>query len=282
MLGVQVGLAPQYASKRQVQLPVGFGWDQARFPIQVEKSGNGYKSDLDPRALVDPEIWTGAAIHVDATTGNDDNSGLGAFDGDFNDPKRTIYGAFREGNLTGSAYRVIVKPGRYEESAFTRNGNDEPALPVAILGWQGDVQYRTGPFSVNWSDAGGTFSAAVSSVKRAFRTGVQTPQGQYIELTKTPDLATCQATEGTWYLDGGTTHVNVGVEPSADGIALLRGFHGARFLNHSHDIYLENIHCEGGLTNYAIEANAGTVCKRDHVTVAGTEATSVGGEIGPF
>ena len=36
---------------------------------------------------------------------------------------------------------------------------------------------------------------------------------------------------------------------------------------------------QDGVTNYAIEANGGTVFKRDHQVVAGTEVTSNGGSI---
>jgi hypothetical protein len=247
MLGLAVGMAPQYSAEVPLQLPAGFGWDTARFPISPSRVGSAYRSNLTPRDLVSPAIWSGPAFHVDAETGDDANDGLAASDGDFSAAKRTIYSAFQAGNATGAAYRVIVKSGLYEESAFTRNGNDEPNQPVAILGWGGPVRYRTGPHSVSWIDAGGSFSASVSSVKRVFRTDALTAQGQYSELVKAADLATCQATADTWFDDSGTVHVNVGNAPGSSDIALIRSFHGARFLTHAQDLYLENIHCEGGI-----------------------------------
>jgi hypothetical protein len=250
MLGAGLGLAPHYSfsSSTVVNFPTGFGWDHARFPLEVTEQAGQFSSDLVPRDLVDPAIWTGVAIHVDRASGDDSNSGLGAFDGDFASAKRTIYAGFLAGNATGAPYRVIVNSGEYEESAFTRNGNDEPDQAVAILGWNGPVRFRTGPFSVNWADAGGSFSAPVSSVKRLFRTDVLTPEGYYTELSKAADLAACQATLDTWFLDGSTVHVNIGGQPAADTIALIRGFHGARFMTHASDMYLEDIHCEGGIT----------------------------------
>lgn len=214
----------------------------------VKRTGPNFTSTLSPRDLVDPQIWTGTAVHVDSATGDDSNNGLGAYDGDFSAPKRTIYGAFATGNATGGAYRVLVKAGQYEESAFTRNGKNEPNQPVAIVGWGGAVRYRAGPFSVSWSNVGATYSAPVSSVKRLFRTDVLTAEGSYSELPKAEDLAMCQATVDTWFLDGSTVHVNIGHAPSSEGIALIRGFHGARFMSHSGDLYLENIECEGGIT----------------------------------
>lgn len=248
MLGVGLGLRPGPPVETPVALPTGFGWDDIRFPLSVKRTGAGFRADLDPRSLVDPGIWTGAAIHVDGEAGDDANSGLGSTDGDFLDAKRSIHAAFVAGNATGAPYRVIVKPGRYEESAFTRNGNDEPAQPVAILGWGGPVHYRTGPFEITWSDAGGTFSAPISAVRRVFRADQVTQQGLATELAKVATLAACQTTPGSWCDDGGTLHVNIGQAPGPEDILAIRSFHGARFLTHANDLYLEDIHCEGGIT----------------------------------
>lgn len=251
MLGAHVGSTSHcgaITAARPVDFPLGFAWDQASHPFGITQSGNAFRSDLKPRDLVDPAIWTGPVFHVDSATGDDDNSGVGAFEGDFALAKRTIYSAFEEGNATGGAYRVLVKSGLYEESAFTRNGNSEPTQPLAILGYGGPVRYRTGPFTATWTDAGGSYAAPVSSVKRVFRTDVLTPEGQYSELQKVADVATCQATEGSWALDGSSVHVNIASAPSSTNIALIRSFHGARFMSHDKDIYLENIHCEGGIS----------------------------------
>ncbi len=248
MIGVWVGLGPQFSSSDSVAFPTGFGWDQARFDVPITQSGGRYQANVDPRDLVDPAIWAGPAYHVDSFAGDDANSGLGGTDGDFSDAKRSIHSAFVAGNATGAAYRVLIKSGQFEESAFTRNGNDEPDQPVAIIGWDGPVRYRTGPFNVSWSDAGGTFTAGVSSVRRALRTDVLTPEGQYTELQKVADVATCAATPDSWYPDGGMVHVNIGGQPGAGDIALIRSFHGARFLSHDRDMYMENIHTEGGIT----------------------------------
>ena len=68
--------------------------------------------------MVDPKIWTGTAVYVDSASGDDSNNGLGAYDGDFSAPKRTIYGAFATGNATGCAYSALVKAGQYEECIY--------------------------------------------------------------------------------------------------------------------------------------------------------------------
>ncbi|WP_299288195.1 hypothetical protein [uncultured Tateyamaria sp.] len=247
MLGVAVGLHAQYSARREVAFPAGFDWDQGRFGFGIAEVGGRFETDLDPRALVDPAIWTAPAFHVD-TGGSDANTGLGAQDGDFSDAKRTIYAAFVAGNATGAPYRVLVKAGQYKESEFTRNGNDEPDQPVALIAWGGRVQYRTGPFDVNWNDAGGTYSASASAVKRVFRTDVLTPEGLYSELDQVPDVAACAAAPGRWALDGSTVHVNVDGAPGPADIALMRGFHGARFMQHVDDFYIEGFDLEGGIT----------------------------------
>lgn len=248
MLGVGLGLGHRAPSEVPVALPAGFGWDTGRFPLDIMWSAAGYRTRLDPRDLVDPGIWSGAAFHVDVQTGSDTNSGLGNGDGDFAQAKRTIHAAFSAGNATAAPYRVIVKSGDYEESAFTKNGNVEPDQPVAILGWGGTVRYRTGPFTVSWTNQGATFSSTVSGVKRVFRTDILTEHGLYRELVAAGDLGECQATPDSWVSDAGSLHVNVGQAPQPGDIAVLRGFHGARFLTHARDLYLENIHCEGGIT----------------------------------
>jgi hypothetical protein len=248
MIAVGLGLAQGFRSETPIPLPAGFGWDTGRFPLNVTKGGAGYSANLTPRDLVDPLIWSGAAIHVDRATGDDANTGLGGQDGDFSDAKRSIYAAFVTGNALGAPYRVLVRAGEYEESAFTRNGNDEPDQPVAVIGWDGPVRYRTGPFFASWSDAGGSYSTPLSAVRRVFRTDVLDANGLYTELLKAADLAACQATSNSWFDDAGIVHVNIGLAPGAQDIALIRSFHGARFLTHTSDLYLEDIHCEGGIT----------------------------------
>ncbi|WP_323764781.1 hypothetical protein [Marinovum sp.] len=248
MLGVGLGLHPQPPAEVTVPLPVGLGWDSEAHPIQVLRGRGGFRSETVPRDLVDPGIWSGAAIHVDAVSGNDANSGQGAADGDFSDAKKTIWAAFVAGNATGAPYRVIVKPGLYQEAAFTRNGQDEPSQPVAVVGWGGAVRFRTGPWQVVWSDQAGTFGTQESAVVRVFRTDVLTPRGHYSELSEVADPAACAATVDSWCADGGEVHVNIGSAPGTGDIALIRAFHGARFLSHAADLYLENIHCEGGIT----------------------------------
>lgn len=247
MIAVGVALAQTISRETTVPLPPGFGWDMGRFPIEITRGGT-YRSNLSPRDLVNSDIWSGAVIHVDSAAGDDANTGLGAKEGDFSGAKRSIHAAFVAGNATAAPYQVIIKAGQYEESAFTRNGNDEPSQPVAILGWGGPVQYRTGPFSVSWSDAGGSYSTPLSAVRRVYRTDDLGAQGLYTELVEASDLATCQATGNSWFDDSGMVHVNIGQVPGASDIALIRSFHGARFLSHSHDLYLENIHCQGGIT----------------------------------
>lgn len=247
MLGLGLNLYPGNAREVAVPIPQGFGWDSARFPLSVTR-GAGYSTGDDPRALVHPGIWTGPAFHVDGQSGDDANTGTGGADGDFANAKRTIHAAFSAGNAAGEPYRVIVKPGQFEESAFTKNGQIEPAQPVAILGWNGPVQYRTGPFSITWTDAGATFTTPMSAVRRVFRTDLLTPRGLFSELIQVADVATCQATPDSWCDDGGVVHVNAAATPGPGDMALIRSFHGARFLTHSDDLYLENIHCEGGIT----------------------------------
>ncbi|MCC5973626.1 MAG: hypothetical protein JJT81_06195 [Rubellimicrobium sp.] len=248
MLGLGVGPTFPTPAERDLPLPAGFDWNTSLHPVAPGQGPGGRTARLVPRALVSAAIWSGPAFHVDGATGNDANSGLGAGDGDFSAAKRTLHSAFVAGNATGAAYRVLVRAGQYSESAFTRNGQDEPAQPVAIIGWDGPVHYRTGPFALTWTSQGGTYSAATSSTNRVFRTDQTTEHGLYVELLRVADPVACAATSDSWCTAGSTVHVNIGKIPDPADIAVIRNFHGARFMTHTGDLYLENIHCEGGIT----------------------------------
>lgn len=248
MIGVKVGAASGPMRRRVPSPPAGLGWTGPALALVPQ--GGGWRPTLGPRNLVDPAIWTGTAIHVDAVAGNDTNNGLGVPDGTFTQAKKTIHAAFAAGNATGAPYRVIVKSGQFSGSAFTNNGAVEPNRACAIIGWDGPVRYRAGNWTQAWVlDQGTTYTATVTSVLRVFRTDLLTAEGPYTELTLAPDLATCRATVGTWFKAAGDVlHVNIGKVPTTTDIVPIRAFHGARFLTHAADLYLENIHCEGGIT----------------------------------
>ncbi|MHA6326411.1 hypothetical protein [Roseivivax sp. CAU 1753] len=248
MLSMGTGLARHVRTATRHAPPVGFVAGSVLSALTPQLNRGRVTTGIDPRSLVDAAIWSGPAFHVDGDAGDDGNGGLGSFDGDFADPVRSIYRAFELGNATGAAYRVVVKAGNYEESAFTKNGQREPSQPVAILGWGGAVHFRTGPHAVSWSDAGGTYTTPVSVVRRVFRQDIATEAGLAVELVKVADPGLCAATPDSWCDASGLVHVNIGQVPGAEDIILLRSFHGARFLTHAHDLYLEDIHCEGGIT----------------------------------
>jgi hypothetical protein len=82
---------------------------------------------------------------------------------------------------------------------------------------------------------------------RVFRTDILDGFGNYTELDEASDLTACRATVGTWFHNAGTLYVNIGSQPGTRDIAALRNFRGAHFDNHAADLFLENIHCEGGI-----------------------------------
>ncbi len=248
MLGLTAGLGMVGPLVTRHAPPPGFGGGAVLAGLMPRLSRGRAETGLDPRGLVDPAIWSGPAFHVDGVTGDDARTGLGAAEGDFSDALRSIYRAFEIGNATGAAYRVLVKAGRYEEAAFTKNGQREPSQPVAILGWGGAVRYRTGPHAVSWTPEAATVSTPLSSVQRVFRADRHGLRRLAQELTQVADLAACSVTPDSWCDVSGVVHLNIDSLPGPEDILLLRSFHGARFLTHAHDLYLEDIHCEGGIT----------------------------------
>jgi len=231
-----------------IQAPAGLGWTQT--PFVARRTPTGFDVSLTPRNLVNPAIWTGAAIHVDPVSGADGNSGLGAADGDFTNAKRNIHAAITAGNATGAPYRVILKPGTYENSSFSNNGTVEPNRPLAILAHGGRANYRAGPRSQAWTlDTGTTYNATITAVTRLFRADVLTAEGLYTELVPAVDLASCRATPGTWFKGAADLiSVNLGKVITSTDVVIIRAFHGARFLTHAADLYLENLDLEGGIT----------------------------------
>jgi hypothetical protein len=247
MIGVRIGATTAFFRALPPQVPPGLGWTGPALNLRFVQGC--WRPRFAPRDLVDPGIWTGPAIHVDGVAGADANSGLGAADGDFSVAKRTIFAAFTAGNATGAPYRVLIKPGTFENSAFTNNGTVEPNQHVAIIGWNGRAEYRSGPRTAVWTlDSGTTYSTPVTSLMRIFRADLRTPEGLYTELAQVADLATCRSTAGSCFKDTATCWVNIGRAPSTTDIVLIRSFHGARFMTSTRDIYLENIHCEGGIS----------------------------------
>ncbi len=247
MIGAGVGASSTSNRALPPRIPQAMNWSGPALNL-VFRNGC-WRPNIDPRELVAPGIWTGAAIHVDGVAGLDTNTGLGAQDGDFAAAKKTIFAAFTAGNATGAPYRVIIKPGTFENSAFTNNGAVEPNQHVAIIGWNGRAEYRAGPRSVVWTlDVGTTYSTPITSLMRVFRADVHTGENLYTELALAIDLATCRATPGSYFKDAATCWLNIGKLPAATDIVLIRSFHGARFMTSTRDIYLENIHCEGGIS----------------------------------
>ncbi len=107
-----------------------------------------------------------------------------------------------------------------------RHRRAEP--PVAILGWNGLVNYRSGLRSQVWTlDQGTTYTATITSVMRLFRADVLTEEGLYIELVLAASLVACRSTVGTWFKDtGDVLYVNLGKVVSSTDVVVIRGFHG--------------------------------------------------------
>ncbi|WAC26353.1 hypothetical protein [Ancylobacter sp. SL191] len=143
VLGLEAGYSKVYT---ELDAPPDLGWSSA-YPFKVIRDPTGRWHLLnDPKSYVNPAIWTGAAIHVDPVNGSSGNSGLGAFDGDFSAAKATLQQAIIAGNATGAPYRIICRPGRYDQ-ARSINGNSgttgvKPTYSCAFIGWKGRVSHE--------------------------------------------------------------------------------------------------------------------------------------------
>jgi hypothetical protein len=63
-------------------------------------------------------------------------------------------------------------------------------ISLAVIGWNGRVDYSAGAWTQSWALLSGTtYVATITSVMRVYRTDLLTPEGLYIELGLAADLA---------------------------------------------------------------------------------------------
>lgn len=241
----------------QVKLPPAFAarWN---YDFSINRIDHIYSIDVDPRRLVDSRIWSGPIYYVNGTTGDNGNPGTQA------SPVRDVYQAFTLGNLTGAPYRVSVAEGWHpSDNTFTRNGQDVPTQPVAIIGEGAGATCFTGPdpSSLTWlAEQGNAYNlnTSISSLGMVFFTtpDLFTARSAFGEPTTVGTLASVRTGSRKYYDGVGVPYVNLGGIAPGDDVLLVRNIDNGQFLNHAHDLYLENLTLYGGLTgSFHVDGN---------------------------
>jgi len=253
---------------RLLQIPAEIGWPST-FPLGIEKFSNGYKTTVNPRSLVNAAIWTGPVYHVDVLNGNNSNSGLGSFEGDFSLAVRDINAAITLGNATSAPYRVLIRGGtnRVYRDTHSINGRAsgwptpptgalvEPTQHCALIGHGGRVDHRASKSVASFpTTKDGTYTncyvvSSCEATRRVMDFLDLTALGVPEELTRlTSEIATCDTTPNSFFQSGSTLYLHRadGVAPTYANTGIYCNTYTAAFLSCTTDLYFEGIDFSGG------------------------------------
>jgi len=199
--------------------PADFLFDFSKLGSQLKVYKNGDQTigwEYDYPSLI-PATAKAAPlariIHV-ATTGNDANTGVGAYLGDFSNAKKGVDAAITYGNSLGAGYQIVVQSGTY-----VRNDSWNATLPTQPLwlrGWYDDGPSNRPLLSMHdaltWTLDGtytNCYTATRTSALRVLDViATLDDNGDVTELTKVASAATCNSTQNSWYTDGTVVYVN--------------------------------------------------------------------------
>lgn len=273
--------------------PEAIGWPAAYHFNAAELANGRFAALVNPRALVNSNIWTGPAYYV-STNGNDTTgTGLSAA------PVRSIWKAIQLGNSNGAPYRVLVGAGMYRMTN-SLNGYPsgwptppasaliEPSQPCAIIANGGRVIHTAQVDVASFPTAkDGTFAntyliANSQSTRRVFDRLARDQFGSFVELVAAASAAACNTTPNSFFQSGSSLYINRtdGVAPTYANTAILANTYVASILAGTADLYVEGIDFEGG-NNGAFHVDA--LGSRNVVMVgctanyAGSSATPIDG-----
>jgi len=244
-------------------LVLGFiGWNQALYPITVYPIGGGVWRTSFNRYDYVPDSRFVTAYYVD--NARPDNSGNGLT---LATAKKSIHAAITAGNATGQPFKVLIETdnGTYVRADGPSNSSSvSPTQDCALVAAHSGVEItddskrvKTGMHdTLSWpgtTDATytNTYKVTRSNVMRVFDVATANSYGDYTELTKVADAATCNSTPGSWAQVGSdlyvrrsdgaaVTNINTRAQLSAGAcLAFPVGFSGKR-------AFLRGIDFEGG------------------------------------
>lgn len=271
--------------------PLALGWPAEYQFVAAELANGRFAALINPRALVNSNIWTGPAYHV-STNGND-TTGTGLSGA----PVRSIWKAIQLGNSNGQPYQVLVGPGMYRMTNSI-NGYPagwptppsvpliEPTQPCAIIANGGrvihsaQVDVASFPTVKDLTHTNTYLVANSQSTRRVFNRLVRDQFGQFVELTTAASAADCNTTPNSFFQSGSSLylHRSDGVAPTYANTAILANVYTAAFLAATQDLYIEGFDFEGGSTG-AIHVDA---LGSRNVVVVGCSANYAGSVATPI
>jgi hypothetical protein len=215
-------------------------WDET-YPLEFYKKPDGtFDVSLRPRDVVDQRIFTDSAqvYYVNVNTGNDSNDGLAN-----TTPLKSIHAAITKLNAaTAACGRIYVAAGTYG------NANGWTGSSTAVRLTKPCAFIATGPV-ITHSGVDLTWSLHSGATYKATRNQVGFVLENYTtELTNVADVATCEATAGSWVESGGVVYVH-----RSDGAAVTNAntrvilwINSALFDATSSDVYFDGFEFQGG------------------------------------
>jgi hypothetical protein len=259
----------------------GIEWNRITYPINLTKVGDTWETDFDRDDYL-PDSTFVNTYYVDVATGNNSNNGLTV-----GTKKKSIHSALTAGNATGQPYKVIITAGLYTRGdGLSNSGSVKPTQSCAIVATGGRVV--TGTFDdLSWPGSpDGTFTncykVSRSNVGEVYNIAANDVYGDYDQLLKVADAATCDSTPGSWAQVGSDLYVH-----RADAAAVTNANTRANLtIDHftitSFDnkrIYMYGIDMEGGFNGggWCISGVSNTVVIAENCSFkyAGTFATSL-------
>lgn len=227
------------------------------FPASAFVGPGVATTDFDWRIVAPNKAFRTANIYyVDVTGGSDAAAGTSwatAF--------KSIWKATTAGNTSAAPFVVYIAAGEYERSnAFCNAGSAViPTQECAYIAVGGRVIAGTWG-ALTWTLTGGTtYQVSRTNVRRVLDWLNKDEHGDFVELPKVADLATCQATPGSWYTDGTIAYVNRAdgaAVTTANTKALLQAVDGF-VMTTTGNMYLEGIDQLGGNQGgYWVKGNA--------------------------
>jgi hypothetical protein len=259
------------SSAKLVKLPADF---VPTLPCNFYRYNSGYTM----HDMSFDQYKTGTKIYVTST--GSDTTGTGAIDAPFKTMKKALETA-RDG--ADAAYQIITDTaifGRYQLNFNSTFVNKTIAIvstnPLGTIFCANDTYVWT-------LDGAGTYKCTRSGVTGVLDNSYRDVYGVPVPLIKKTDLATCQATAGTWYTDSTYlwVHRSDGVTPTYDSTIVNIGADDFDPTLNNSKLYCENIIFAGfsstGALRVRTTAYAGTeACFRDCKFVSGMQVSGSG------
>jgi len=241
---LSAGNAPAAAplTSKQFRRPAGFDWEP---PIKIYGSRGRIYTDYDRQMFM---AHTSAVMYVDVAAGNDTTG-----NGTLATPYRSIKKAITSMTQPTTIY---VKAGFYNRL----NGWDSTSSPQQdcnVIAYGGRVTSSVRWEGGAWTDVGNnTYRGTRSSASEVIDFSVVDSDGVAVRMIAAADQAACEATPGSYYIDGTYVfaHLIDNRAPDSNVAVMMAVTNG--LMSHDKIVYVSGVTFEGGMSGAFTTATA--------------------------